>query len=99
MLQGSITNILQNWHFFLSLWIIQGAFTVLTLWLMSDALLDKDVISVLSFLGGILGFTLFSLVITIGKNQAFPSIGNSYYSHRFADIDMAKTSIPQPYDI
>ncbi|MBK7317918.1 hypothetical protein [Candidatus Villigracilis affinis] len=75
MLQGSITNILQNWNFFLSLWIIQGAFTVLTLWLMSDALLDKDVISVLSFLGGILGFTLFSLVITIGRIKPSPALG------------------------
>jgi hypothetical protein len=75
MLQGSLSDILQNWQLFLCLMIVQGAFTALTAWFLSDIQMDRESLSILSFLGGILGFTLFSLSMVFLKIKPSPSLG------------------------
>lgn len=74
MLQGSLYTILQNWHLFAYLLFIQCVFAALTAWFMSDISIDKESLAILCFLGGILGFTLFSLGIMLLKIKSSPSL-------------------------
>jgi hypothetical protein len=75
MLQSSLIAILQNWQLFAYLLILQCAFAALTAWFLSDIPMDRESLSILSFLGGILGLTLFSLVIVLLKIIPSMSLG------------------------
>jgi len=75
LLKSSISVILQYWHFFIYLLLMQCAFAALTAWFMSDVLMDREALSILSFLGGILGLTLFCLCIVLLKIKPTLTLG------------------------
>ncbi len=75
MLQGSLATILQNWHLFIYLLIVQFAFAALTAWMMSDIRMDRESLSILAFQGGVLGLTLFSLSMVLLKIKPSPTLG------------------------
>ena len=74
-LQSSYFILLQNWYFFLYLLILQCAFAALISSFLSEIVVDKNSLSILSFLGGILGVTLFSLSAVLLKIKPSLSLG------------------------
>lgn len=75
MMRTSFSIIFQNWFFFIYLLILSGAFSIVTVWFLSDILIDRDSLAILSFLGGTLGFSLFSLGIALLKIKPSFSLG------------------------
>lgn len=79
-MQASLLIILQNWPLFLHLLTLQFAFAVLISNILAKIIVDKDLAVVISFIGGILGATLFSLCLAVLKIKPSPVLGMVVYS-------------------
>lgn len=78
-MQASFLIILQNWPLFLYLLTMQFAFAVLISSILAKIIVDKDLAAVVSFLGGILGVTLFSLCLAVFKIKPSLVLGMAVY--------------------
>ena len=78
-IQASFLIVLQNWPVFLHLLSLQFAFAVLISNILAEIIFDKNLLTVLSFLGGILGATLFSLCLVVVKIKQSPVLGMAVF--------------------
>src|SRR3990172_2615745 len=74
-IQASFLIVLQNWPLFLHLLILQFAFAAIISRVLANIVLDKDTLFILSFQGGMLGATLFSICLIILKVKPSPVLG------------------------
>ncbi len=78
-IQSSLSIILQNWHLFLCLLVIPSAFGLSVVCFFSDTLIDQSSLVILSYLGGILGFSLFSLSVVFLRIKPSPILGIIFF--------------------
>lgn len=76
-LQASFRVLLENWHFFVHLFVLQFAFAALISKVLTDLWEDKETVFTLAFVGGILGAVLFSLLAVLLKVRPTPLAGAS----------------------
>ena len=73
--QASYFTLVHNWYFFLHLLVLQFAFASLISSVLSGMISEKNSLSILSHLGGVLGIVLFSLGTIVLKIKPSPSLG------------------------
>ena len=73
--QASYFTLVHNWYFFLHLLVLQFAFASLISSILSGMISEKNSLSILSHLGGVLGIVLFSLGTAIFRIKPSPSLG------------------------
>lgn len=78
-LKVSFLILAQNWPLFLHLLTLQFAFAVLISSVLTKIIFDKNLTAVLSFLGGILGASLFSFFMVTLKVTPSPNLGMVIY--------------------
>lgn len=78
-LQASFRVLLENWLFFIYLFVLQFAFAALISKALTDLWEDKETVFTLAFVGGILGAVLFSLLAVLLKVQPTPLAGAAVF--------------------